>query len=367
MTALLDIPPDLAPVQLAVTSALERVEAQIELALRSDIPVVDRLIRYVERYRGKMVRPTLVMLAGLAADTHAAHTALAPHTPHAPPPSAGAAATLTDGHVKVAAVTEMIHVATLVHDDVLDEASTRRRSSTVNALHGNETAVILGDYLFSCAYTLCSTLETNEAALLIGRTGATLCTGELLQLHHRADFSLDEDTYFEIVRRKTASLIAAACRLGAARTLALRGSSTEAPAARDLLQRLERFGEDIGVAFQIQDDLLDLTGEERVVGKNLGKDIEKGKLTLPLIHHLAAADPAQRGRSLSILADHALAGPERSGVLAAAMNDTGSIAHARRVAEDLVRRAQGALEPLPPTPAKRLLMLMAEAVVSRTF
>lgn len=354
MPALIDIPGDLAgelsAAQVAVVGALERVERQIEAALLSEIPVVDRLVRYVERYRGKMVRPTLVMLAGLAAAG-----------------SSAGPATLTDGHVKVAAVAEMIHVATLVHDDVLDEASTRRRSSTVNALHGNETAVILGDYLFSCAYSLCSTLETNEAALIIGRTGATLCTGELLQLHHRADFSLDEDTYFEIVRRKTASLIAAACRLGAARSLAGAGIDAASPQARDIVARLERFGEDIGVAFQIQDDLLDLTGEERIVGKNLGKDIEKGKLTLPLIHHLAVADPAQRGRSLSVLANHALPGSERSSVLAAAMTATASITHARTVAEGLVRRAQEALAPLPDSPAKRLLGLMADAVVSRAF
>jgi octaprenyl-diphosphate synthase len=185
-----------------------------------------------------MLRPTLVLAGGLAAS-----------------PSLGlsvSSSLLSDAHVTVAAVAEMVHMATLVHDDVLDEADTRRRARTVNRLHGNETAVILGDYLIAAAYHLCSQLDSQDAALLIGRVSMTVCSGELLQLAHRADFSLDEPTYFEIVERKTASLIGAACRLGA------RCSGAD----EQTCARLERFGRDIGVAFQIQDDVLDLTGRE---------------------------------------------------------------------------------------------------------
>jgi octaprenyl-diphosphate synthase len=344
MSALLDVPAELQPVQAQLTAFLLRVEEQIQHALASDLPPVHRLVRHVERYRGKMVRPTLVGVTGLAAG----------------------ATELSADHVKVAAVCEMIHLATLVHDDVLDEADTRRRASTVNALHGNETAVILGDYLISAAYTLCSTLDTNEAALVIGQTGMTLCSGELLQLHHRENFSLDEPTYYEIVRRKTASLIAAACRLGASATLR-RSPSPAGPQPADLVARVEAFGLDIGVAFQIQDDLLDLTGEQSVVGKSVGKDVEKGKLTLPLIHHLTTADAPQRGRSLVLLDDASISPAQRTRALVTAMSGTDSIAFAQAQALRLIRRAQAAIEPLPPTPARQMLHLMAEAVVSRAF
>lgn len=373
MPALIAIPDDLLPTQAVVARLLEQVEARIEGALTSDLPPVQRLVRHVERYRGKMVRPTLVALCALACSARGGgggsgggngirRNAGAQEDAEALP---GA---LQADLVTIAAVCEMIHLATLVHDDVLDEADTRRKSRTVNALHGNETAVILGDYLFSTAYHLCSTLDTSEAALLIGATGMTLCTGELLQLHHREDFSLDEPTYFEIVRRKTASLIAAACRLGASR--ALRGGTAiggTALQSRDAVDRLEQFGYDIGVAFQIQDDLLDLTGEQSVVGKSLGKDAEKGKLTLPVIHHLATADPVTRGRTLSILDDQSIAAAERSGALVHALRSTDSVAHARATAESLVRRAQHALNPLPDTPAKQMLLLMADTVITRAF
>jgi octaprenyl-diphosphate synthase len=292
-----------------------------------------------------MLRPAVVVLSGLAAG----------------------ASEITEAHITVGAVCEMIHMATLVHDDVLDDADTRRKGATVNRLHGNEAAVILGDYLFSAAYRLCSTLPGEagrRTALLIGQTGMTLCAGELLQLHHREDFSLDEPTYFEIVERKTASLIAAACRLGA----------VHAGADESVASGLERFGLRLGVAFQIQDDLLDLTGSESVVGKPLRRDVELGKLTLPLIHHLAAAGQAQRGRTLTLLG----ALPGRVGVTAengagslqalqAALGSTDSISHARETAVGLVAEAKSALEPLSESPAKRFLMLMADAVVDRSF
>ncbi|MBL8991359.1 MAG: polyprenyl synthetase family protein, partial [Phycisphaerae bacterium] len=170
---------------------------------------------------------------------------------------------------------------------------------------------------------------------------------------------LDERTYFEIVDRKTASLIAAACRLGA----------RHAGAGPDAAERFESFGRSLGIAFQIQDDLLDLTGDQAVVGKSLGKDLEKGKLTLPLIHHLAAAGPERRGRTLTLL--EATSGPHQRGAaeasLAQALVETGSIDHARRAAERLVAQAKAALEPLPESPARALLLMMADAVVTRAF
>jgi octaprenyl-diphosphate synthase len=345
------IPADLAPVMRVLDEAVGGVERVFDGALRSDLPPVQRLVEHVETYRGKMLRPQLVILSAMAA-----------------PPSdlAPGSSCLTDAHLTIAAVCEMIHMATLVHDDVLDEADVRRKGATVNRLHGNEAAVILGDYLFSSAYRLCSTLAGEvgrQASLLIGQTGMTLCAGELLQLHHRQNLSLDERTYFRIVEQKTASLIAVACKLGA----------MQSGANAHTAERFHRFGLALGVAFQIQDDLLDLTGDQGVVGKPLHRDVELGKLTLPLIHHLSTAPPDVRGRTLLLLRANAHDGGLRAlnapafASLLSALESTGSIAHARQTADDLVAQAKEALAPIRPSPVKSVLLWVADQVVARAF
>ena len=331
MARLLDTPPELAHVEASITGALARVATAIEAELHSDLPPVQTLCEHLEQYRGKMLRPTLVITTALAC---------AGRDDHVP-----------DAHVTVGAVCELVHLATLVHDDVLDEAESRRGGSTIRKLHGNEAAVILGDYLIASAYRLCSTLDTQATALLIGEVSKALCAGELLQLHHRDDYSIDVPTYFEILERKTASLIAAACRLGA----------RHAGADQSQQDDMAAFGLDLGVAFQIQDDLLDLTGDPAVIGKPVGADLAKGKLTLPLIHHLASITAPERGRTLAMLE----AGDAGQGEVADLLGQTGSIDHARRVARDLVTRAKTRLSCLPVTPATAYLHAMADAVVDR--
>lgn len=336
-------PAELAPVIDALDSTMRSVETIFDDALRSDLPPVQSLVRHIESYRGKMLRPQLVVACGLAA---------------AADKPIGEA--IRRDHLVIGAVCEMIHMATLVHDDVLDEADVRRRGATVNRLRGNEAAVILGDYLFSSAYRLCSSLpgpEGQRSALLIGQTGMTLCSGELLQLHHRGNFSLDEPTYLRIVEKKTASLIGAACRLGALAS----GSSEEVGG------RFDAFGLALGTAFQIQDDLLDLTGNQSVVGKPLHRDAELGKLTLPLIHHLAQATQEARGGTLLLLKHTSETGEDHTDRIVEALAATGSIDYARQRAERLVAEARAALDPVPDSPGKRLLMHMAQRVVSRAF
>ncbi len=339
-------------VEEAVRAGLERVRARFEAHLASELPPVTALCRHIERYRGKMLRPTLVLAWGLAT--------------HRPPLDAHhLARAWTDRHIALGAVCEMIHMATLVHDDVLDEADTRRRGQTVNHLRGNETAVMLGDYLLGAAYHLCSTLDWVEASLLIGQTSVAMCAGELLQLHHRDDYSLDEPTYFEIVERKTAALIGAAARLGAMCSGADAGTCDAA----------QRFGTHLGVAFQVQDDLLDLTGREATVGKSVGKDLEKGKLTLPLIHHLDAVAPSRRGRSLLLVeratGREASASPaERADAvraLVAALEESGSAEWARAQAARRIAHAKHELAVLPGGPARDLLEYIADAALDRSF
>lgn len=345
MNPIIDLPPPLAaslgPLAETIAGALLEVQRVFDRQLRSDLPPVSTLCRHVEHYRGKMLRPTLVIACGIAAHPRAA--------------TASPASLITPAHHVIAAVIEMVHMATLVHDDVLDEADTRRRAQTINRLHGNEAAVILGDYLIASAYHLCSTLPDNRASLGVGRASVTTCAGELLQLHHRDDYSIDEPTYFEVLARKTAELIATAAELGAA----------QSGASAATCNALADYGRKLGIAFQIQDDLLDLTGKEAVVGKSVGKDLDKGKMTLPFVHHLANADHHARARTLIALEsmpdDHARA------ELYAALEQTGSIDYARRAAQRYVSEAVKNLSELPNSPAKAMLHAMAEAVITRAY
>ncbi len=314
-----------------LAAQLAEVETRFAAELHSDLPCVNDLVVHIERYRGKMLRPMLLLITGQAADP---------------------LADLTDAHRTLATVVEMVHMATLVHDDILDEADTRRQGATVNALRGNEAAVMLGDYLISHAYHLCSSLDSQVAARLIAGATNTVCEGELLQLANRNNLSLDEQTYMQIIERKTGALCAVACRLGAM----VSGSG------KPTCNAMAQFGTKLGAAFQIIDDLLDLVGNEAVVGKTLGKDLEKGKLTLPLIHRLETAHPPQRQHLLSLLrGDDA----DRGRRIAELLGKTDSVVYARRRAEQLIREAKGQCRLLSESPARDLLDAMADAVLSR--
>lgn len=344
---MLDIPDELRPVGEMLGGALVRVEKRFDEALSADLEPVAALCRHVEAYRGKMLRPTLAILCGCAAGAGSEEGV----------PDADA---LPETLIAIAGVVEMVHMATLVHDDVLDEADTRRRGATVNSLHGNESAVILGDYLIAAAYHWCATLDDPHYARRIGRVSMDVCSGELLQLSRRRDFALSERTYFDIVSRKTGALVAVACELGA------RAMGSE----RGVQEALFGFGRDLGVAFQIQDDLLDLTGDEATVGKSVRKDLEKGKLTLPLIHHLATAEGERRETTLAYLEAASQAGHEDAAGdadLMAALDQTGSVRYAEATAERLVDQARGVLRGLPESAVVAMLGTMADAVVHRAF
>src|SRR5437764_9987539 len=181
----------LATLTECVQPQLEAVERLFHQELASDLPCVNTLIKHVSRFRGKMLRPLLVLLSGKADGV------------------------LTDAHIVIATVVEMVHMATLVHDDVLDEAELRRKGATINHLRGNEAAVLLGDYLISHSYHLCSSLDSQYASRLIGKTTNEVCEGELLQIDNRNNYDLSEETYLSIISRKTASLCATCCLLGA--------------------------------------------------------------------------------------------------------------------------------------------------------
>ena len=318
----------LALVNETIKKELAAVEQLFTDELSTDLPCVNTLIKHVSRFRGKMLRPTLVLLAGKACGQ------------------------LTDAHSVLATVVEMVHMATLVHDDVLDEAELRRKGATINHLRGNEAAVLLGDSLISHSFHLCSSLDSQFASRIIGRTTNQVCEGELLQIHHRNNLDLDEETYFQIIRRKTASLCATCCLLGA----------KYAGASEVRMSQLELYGLSLGTAFQIQDDILDIVGDPSTVGKTLGLDLEKGKLTLPIIHYLRSVPADKREKMRAILADQS---PDRIDRVRHLLLNSDSIPYARLAAADHVSRARAALTDLPDSKSKRLLDAMAEFVADR--
>ena len=246
----------------------------------------------------------------------------------------------------------MIHTATLVHDDVLDSANVRRHVATVHSLWGNQASIMLGDYLFTHAFHLSSTLDDVRACRIIGEATNRLCAGELQQICSRGNLDLTEDEYFEIIDGKTAELTACACKLGA----------MYAGMSDDIIARLSNFGRSLGVAFQIADDLLDLLGEETLAGKSLGTDLEQQKLTLPLIHLLQTAPMEQVTRVRSILM---AAGNHKREALLPQLRAAGSLEFARGKAAAFAMSALAELECLPPSPGRAILETLADRVVHR--
>jgi octaprenyl-diphosphate synthase len=247
----------------------------------------------------------------------------------------------------------MIHAATLVHDDVLDEAGVRRHVPTVNARWGNQTSILLGDYLFTHAFHLAATLGDARACRIIGASTNRVCEGELRQGLERGNLDLTETEYFDIIDGKTAELIACCGRLGAL--------YSGAPA--EVVEAMGRYGRWLGMAFQVADDLLDLVGEERATGKSLGTDLEQQKMTLPLIHLLgrSAEGPGQRLRQLL-----AGAGNHKRAALRPHLEETGALEYAYGRAEDFAARARAELTCLPASSCRTVLESLCDRVVHRT-
>jgi octaprenyl-diphosphate synthase len=311
-----------------VAAELLQVEKMFDEELRSEAACVNILVRHVSRFRGKMLRPLLLLLAGQACGT------------------------LKRDHIVLATVVEMVHMATLVHDDVLDEAELRRRGATINHLRGNEAAVLLGDYLISHSFHLCSSLDSQFASRIIGKTTNQVCEGELLQIHNRNNLDLDEETYIQIVTQKTAVLCAACCLLGA----------HSSGAEEKVVDGMRLYGHSLGTAFQIQDDILDIVGDQNTVGKTLGIDVQKGKLTLPMIHFMKTAPREHRTLLRSLLLSREADKVERIRNL---ILPSDSVQYAADRARRLVDRALDCLEKLPDSPAKGVLSKLAEFVITR--
>jgi octaprenyl-diphosphate synthase len=243
-----------------VKSDLEKVEIAIRGQVRDFDSAVEPYIAYICNTSGKRIRPALAILVG------------------------GAAGGVTEGHLKIGVILELIHMATLVHDDIIDGATARRSMPTTNAKWGNALAVLLGDAIFSHALTLATDFNSIDICRKVGNAAREVCQGEILQTQRRFDLTLTKAEYFRVIEMKTGALFAAATGLAA---------SVSGMSEKDE-ETLASYGMKLGTAYQIYDDCLDLIGSEEVVGKTLGTDLAKGKLTLPILNLIEAATPEQQ-------------------------------------------------------------------------
>ncbi len=310
-----------------ISVELEEVRELFDSELQSNIPIVMDMLEEVGKFRGKMLRPILVLLCGKACGE------------------------ITKDHHVIAAVSEMVHMATLVHDDVLDEAESRRRGKTINSLHGNEAAVMLGDLLISHAFHLCSSIDSQIASRMIAATTNTVCEGELMQLYYRGFYDLDEEKYIDIISRKTASLIAVSCYLGA-----------QASGANETTcQAMEEYGWKLGVAFQIMDDIVDITGTEESSGKTLGIDMLKEKLTLPVIHFLSNCNEQEKQWATQVMSDPSNKDHQ---IFVDKLMKSGSLEYAHQKAVQYVEDAKGIFPHIKDEQTKSILLELAGLVVS---
>lgn len=259
-----------------------------------------------------------------------------------------------EDHVKLAATVEFIHTATLLHDDVVDDSGQRRGRPTANLLWDNKSSVLVGDYLFARSFQLM--VETGSLTVLdiLSNAAATIAEGEVLQLTTAQNLATDPGTYLKVVRGKTAALFAAATEVGGV----IAGRSDEDVTA------LRVYGDALGIAFQMVDDLLDVAGDPAVTGKNLGDDFREGKLTLPFIKAVANADAADRAFWVRTIGK----GDQREGDLETALDllaRSGAIDQTRAEALDWAATARGALAPLPEHPIRDMLADLADYVVAR--
>jgi len=313
--------------ELEIRGRLNDVEASLEKAVRSDTDFVTEAASYLVAAGGKRFRPLLVLLSGYFGD---------PSDPRL---------------IQGATAIEITHLATLYHDDVIDEADTRRGRPSVNARWDNTVAILTGDFLFAKASEISSDLGT-EVTRLLARTIAILCDGQIREVAAAGRLDQSEDAYMEIIRRKTAQLMATSCRLG--------GMLSDAPL--DTVERLDDFGMALGLAFQLSDDIMDVTSTEEELRKLPGQDMREGVYTLPVLHALA---DGSSGRELRAILNEGAPQGERLAAALELIRSDGALSKSRDAVTARVRRCVNLASGLPTGSAPDALVHIAEFIAER--
>ena len=315
-----------------VADKLHQVEEECRRNFRSEVGAIDELGRYLSEAGGKRVRPILLLLASQMCGYEG------------------------DRDVLFAAVFEFIHTATLVHDDVIDQAEVRRGRGTMNARWGNGLTVLLGDYLYIKSMNMALVAHDIRIIQILAEITLKMIEGEILADRRRADLTLTEAEHLDIVRRKTAWLFSGCGRVA--------GVLSGVEPAR--VEALSEYGMNLGMAFQIVDDLLDFTADSRVLGKPVASDLKEGKLTLPLIYLLQDAEPAERDMVRTVLEEEDFLTVRRDEILEL-LRRRRTFERTREVARDYALRAREALALFPPSAAREALRTLPDFVLSRQY
>ncbi|HEX2827199.1 MAG TPA: octaprenyl diphosphate synthase [Burkholderiales bacterium] len=313
-----------------IADDLKAVDEVIRARLRSDVVLIRQIAEYIIAGGGKRLRPLLLVLSARACGYEGTH------------------------HHELAAVVEFIHTATLLHDDVVDESGLRRGRPTANALFGNSASVLVGDFVYSRAFQMMVGVENIEVLRVLADATNVIAEGEVMQLMNCRNADLDEQGYLQVIRYKTAKLFEAATRLGA--VLGRSGPAIE--------QAMAAYGAHLGTAFQLIDDVLDYSGDQGVIGKNVGDDLAEGKATLPLIYVM------KRGtREQGAVVRHAIeqGGLDELGSVLEAIRASGALDYARTQARKEADAACAALEALPRSKSRDYLLELTGFAVTRTF
>lgn len=309
---------------------LRQIEIYMESCLRSEVILIPEIIRHIVGSGGKRFRPLLLLAASSMCGYHG------------------------ERRYPMAVIIEFIHTASLLHDDVIDEADTRRGKSSANRLWGNAASVLVGDFLYSKSFCLMTEHGNTAIIKLLSETTNTMSEGEVLQLIKRGDTNITEQNYLDIIDKKTAVLMAASCAMG--------GHLGDAAPAN--ITALSQFGQRLGTAFQMTDDILDYVAEEKSFGKAIGKDLEERKLTLPMIRTMSQCTPAERDYLQTVLAqnnwdDATLA------KMTTLINSHDGIDYTMAKARSLTAEAQNLLTLFPDSAAKDALLTIAAYVTNR--
>lgn len=319
----------LSEITRPIKSELEKFSELFKQSMKSKVGLVDLVARYIIRQKGKKIRPLLVLL------------------------SAKICGGVTERTYRGAVLVELLHTATLIHDDVVDNADKRRGFWSINAVFKNKVSVLMGDYLLSRGLMIAVDGKDYDFLGVITNTVKRMSEGELLQIQKTRKLDIDEETYFRIISDKTASLLETCCHIGAL-------SATE---NEEYQQAMKTFGQNIGIAFQIRDDILDYEGKSATIGKPVGGDIKEKKITLPLIYSLDQVSTSEAAQIRKIIKN----GKEKKNIerVIEFVHENKGIEYAVNAAQSFSDKAMESLKILPESPAKIALQALVEFVTER--
>ncbi|TVQ87842.1 MAG: polyprenyl synthetase family protein [Bacteroidetes bacterium] len=320
---------NLNEIKAPVDHHLQEFEKQFRNSMKSKVPLLDKITRYIVKRKGKQMRPLFVFF------------------------SAGLCGEISERTYRAASLIELLHTATLIHDDVVDDSNERRGFFSLNALWKNKISVLVGDYLLSRGLLLALDNDDFDLLKIVSRSVKQMSEGELLQLEKARNLDIKQDVYFEIIQKKTASLIASCFECGAA----------SAGADKETQEKLRLMGEYTGIAFQIKDDLLDYSNGKDT-GKPSGGDIRERKMTLPLIHLLDHSTFLEKRKIINIVKNHNQ-DPDKIAVLIDKVNQSGGIDYARQKMEENLQKAFDILNTLPDSPWRKSLRDLVQFTIDR--